>query len=395
MSIHHDIPTDEDLARLSARTEDAISIYLPASPHPQERQTGQVALKSAVDEAIRRLRSEHPGPERPAAVLDDIRSRWQDVDSDPDVWGRLSASLAVFLAPTTERSPGLTEVFVLPNHLQYALTVGDHFDVGQLLRSVTYPHEAWALTLSANRWTLWHATAEARIAPVPVLGDHPDDANEASHRNLERGRGDSIPLGRDEGRKLLLDQYAHRVSDAVTFELNARHVPRDVPFFLFAAEPLLSQFTAHFLRTSIPVSGAADTLGADDLDDRVRQGLDSHYTALAEAEVARIADDSAAGLVATEPDRIARAAVQGAVDTLLFNFTVELLGRIDETTGALELLPGGEQSFPDGGPADDVLARIAVLVLRQGGQVLAVRGDEVSGPIWNRLAVAHLRHTVA
>ena len=36
-----------------------------------------------------------------------------------------------------------------------------------------------------------------------------------------------------------------------------------------------------------------------------------------------------------------------------------------------------------------------MLVLASGGEVIAVRPDEVSGDVWNGTAVAHLRYALA
>jgi Na+-transporting NADH:ubiquinone oxidoreductase subunit NqrB len=41
------------------------------------------------------------------------------------------------------------------------------------------------------------------------------------------------------------------------------------------------------------------------------------------------------------------------------------------------------------------LGMVAMLVLASGGEVIAVRPDEVSGDVWNGTAVAHLRYALA
>ncbi|MCK0114126.1 hypothetical protein MWU75_18455 [Ornithinimicrobium sp. F0845] len=381
MTTHHELPTSDDLDLLSARTEHALSIYLPTSPSPQERNVAQATVKSAFDEAARRLKEDGATH----GLIESLRRQWQAVDEDSELWGKLSSSLAIFLAPE------VNEVFVLPNKLEPQSQLSDHFDLGQLLRSVTYPHEAYALTLSANSWQLWHATADARIAPLELEGDYPTDAADATNRETIRGRDKNRGLVGDEGKKALLDKYAHRVAEAVTTELNRRRVRADTPFFLFAAEPLLSQFTDRFDREVIQVQGAAERVGADQLDDQVRQGLDRHFAERVNTRMARIADTVSSGLVATDLVDISKAATRGLVDTLLFNFTVDVYGRIDEVSGALERVADGERFLPDGATAYDLLSQLAVRVLRQGGTVLAVRDDEVSHELWNSLAVAQLR----
>ena len=90
---------------------------------------------------------------------------------------------------------------------------------------------------------------------------------------------------------------------------------------------------------------------------------------------------SARGLVATDVADIARAAVAGAVSTLVYNFTVDILGRLDDTTG--------EVSYGDDGY--DLLSRIAVIVLDKDGEVIAARPEEITADIWNNTAVAALR----
>lgn len=384
MTTHHQLPSTADLDRLSARTEHAVTIYVPTSPNPRERGVSQTAVKSAFDDAVRRLRQDGASH----ALVETLRAQWQAVDRDTDLWGSLSSSLALFLAPE------VNEVFVLPNSLEPQSQLADHFDLGQLLRSVTFPHEAYALTLSANSWGLWHATAKARIAPLEIAGDHPSDAAAATNRESIRSRDKNRGLVGDEGKKTLLDAYAHRVAEAVTTELNRRSVAADTPFFVFGADPLLSQFTERFDRAVIQVKGAAERLTADHLDEQVRHRLDEVYAERANDRLHAVADTVSGGLVATDLGDIARAATQGMVHTLLFNFTVDIYGRIDEVSGAVERVAEGERTLPDGAPAYDLLSQIAVLVLRQGGDVLALRDDEVSHPIWNSVAVAQLRGTL-
>ena len=384
MTTHHGLPTADELKRLSARTDNAITIYVPTSPNPRERSVSQVAVKSAFDDAIRRLKQE--GSKH--ALIEQLRAQWQAVDQDAGLWGKLSSSLAIFLAPE------VNEVFVLPNQLEPQHQLADYFDLGQLLRSVTFPHEAYAVTLSAKNWSLWHATAEERIAQVELEGDYPTDAAEATHRESIQGRGMNRKLVGDEGKKALLDQYAYRVAEFVGKELTRKGVGRDVPLFVFAADPLLTQFSEHVDRDVIQVAGAADALQADQLDEQVRHGLDQHYARQANAELDRIANMVSAGLVATDLAEISQAATRGLVDTMLFDFTVDIYGRIDETSGDLQRLDA-EVTFDNGAPAYDLLSQLALMVLNQGGRVIAVRNSEVSNTVWNSVAVASLRGAIS
>ena len=384
MTVHHEIPTAEDLHRLGAKTENAVSIYIPTTPIPTARRENQLALKTVVDGVTRKLKQHNVD----RAVVEGLREQWRQVDQDPDLWAKLSASLAVFLTPTANES------YVLPNRLVTSYQVGNAFDIGQLLRSVTYPHEAYAVTVSANEWALWHATAESRAARVTLQGDYPTDAADANNKTSIRGRQHKRRLVGDEGRKVMLDRYALRLADAVKSEFNKRGVGSDVPLFVFATEPLLSMFASQFGAEVIKVAGASDALKPEGIDRSIRDGLDEFYAHQVNLELDGIANETSAGLVAGNVSDIARAAASGMVATLLFNFTADEYGSIDESSGVIRRAPEGSRTFPDGTPAINLLSEIAVLVLAHRGRVLAIRGDEASSPAWNHVAVAHLRHAL-
>ena len=99
-------------------------------------------------------------------------------------------------------------------------------------------------------------------------------------------------------------------------------------------------------------------------------------------------------LVATDLAEISQAATRGLVDTMLFDFTVDIYGRIDETSGDLQRLDA-EVTFDNGAPAYDLLSQLALMVLNQGGRVIAVRNSEVSNTVWNSVAVASLRGAIS
>ena len=130
-----------------------------------------------------------------------------------ELWSRLSSSLAIFVSEDS------AEVFVLPNDLTNQHQVARYFDLGQLVRTVTAPQQAYALTLSSNGWHLWGATATTRAAKLELAGSHPTDAADATHRESVRGPQPSNRSTGDEARKQLLETYAKRVAEAVDSEL--------------------------------------------------------------------------------------------------------------------------------------------------------------------------------
>jgi hypothetical protein len=119
MTIHHQIPEAADFARLTGDFDPAVSIYLATSTVPASGRARTV-FKSALDSVAGQLVD-------PAGVV----AQGEAILADEKLWGALSRSLAVFLTATS------TELFVLPNRLDDQIAVGTHFELGQLLRSVS------------------------------------------------------------------------------------------------------------------------------------------------------------------------------------------------------------------------------------------------------------------
>ncbi|MGN0063318.1 MAG: hypothetical protein ACI379_03685 [Nocardioides sp.] len=371
MSPRYELPGADDLVRLGDRHELAVTIYVKTDP--ADREKSRLNAKSAVDEAVRTVRARGAA----AAVEAALRSEWEEI-AQSDVWMDLSHSLALFLADDGH------EVYVLANDLDDQIQVGTRFDVGQLVRAVTTPQEAYALTLSADGWNLWHATAASRAAEVELEGEHPSDVADATNRATVRDRGHVRRLVGDEGRTVLLEKYAAKVAEAVGSELKL--ADESVPLFLFAAAPLVDLYAAeHTGRPLVQVEGAADELKAHEIDEVVRAELPTLNSRRVDEVVAGVLDGTAAGLVATDLADIARAAAFGAVATLVFDFTVEVRGELDPDTGVLTYDPAGQ----------DLLSAVAVEVLAKGGEVIAVRSAEVSAPGWNGTALAGLRHALS
>ncbi|HEU5486665.1 MAG TPA: hypothetical protein VFU98_17300 [Microlunatus sp.] len=374
MATRFQLPTLDDLTRLAEPHDLAVSIYVATSPIVSERTTSQVTAKSSFDACLTQVRES--GARHAEGAL---RQQWESVVDD-DLWSRLSSSLAIFVSEES------AEVFVLPNDLTNQHQVARYFDLGQLVRSVTAPQQAFALTLSANRWGLWEATATTRAAPVELAGTYPTDAADANHRDTIRGPQPSNRSTGDEARKQLLETYAKRVADAVDHELGRLDPHAEAPLFLFATDPLLDLYRSGEKRREIhTVPGAPDDLKAFQIDEKIRDRLTGLNSRRTSARVERIGNDVSAGLVLTDVSDIARAAVNGAVDVLVYDFEVDILGRIDGSSGEVTY---AEEESAD---AYDLLSRIAMTVLAGGGEVIAVRRDEIHAEVWNGTAVAHLR----
>ncbi len=371
--IRYHLPTVDDLVRLGEPQTNAVTVYLPTSPTPVGREQAATGVKSAIDKSLRKLRS--TGAD--AGELDAIRQQWEALAQDPALWSRLSGSLAIFLS--NENS----EEFVLPNTLETQSQAGEYFDLGQLVRAVTGSQDAFALTLSSNGWNLWKASADTRAVELELGGEYAADAADANNRMTVRGRKHIHRLVGDEGRKAMLERYARTVSDAMRAELGKLDPNANKPVFVFAVDPLLSMIQGEGLPWRlVSVPGSPDNLRPDQIDQAVRERIGAVASERVSARAETIGDGFASGLAAKDLAQIARAAARGAVSTLIYDFTVDVLGTMDDTTG--------EITFDEDGY--DLLSRIAIQVLKTGGLAIAVRPEEVKAEIWNGQVLAQLRH---
>jgi hypothetical protein len=373
--IRYHLPTVEDLLRLGEPQSNAVTVYLPTSPTPEGRAKAVTAGKSAIDESLRKLKASGASP----ADLEAIREQWDLIAEDPALWGRLSNSLAIFISTET------SEEYVLPNSLERQSQAGEYFDIGQLVRAVSTPQDAFALTLSSNGWNLWRASADARAEELELSDEYPLDVADATHRMTARGRQHLRRLVGSEGKKLLLERYARTVADAMKSELGRIDPHANKPVFVFAAEPLLSLIQGESLPWKlVPVHGSPDNLRPHQIDEAVRERIGAVAAEQVSARAEAIGDGLTAGLAITDLAQIARAASRGAISTLIYDFTVDIMGTIDDATGQLV--------YDDDGY--DLLSRIAVLVLQKGGEAIAVRPEEVTASVWNGQVLAQLRHTL-
>lgn len=402
MTVHYELPTTADFAALAGPHHPAITIYASTSPVVSERERAEVAVKSAFDEAVEQLKASDAAGTDIAAV----RAERDKILGDQQLWGGLARSMAIFV------SPGLSEVFVLPNRLDDAVHVGSHFTLGQLLRAPSQDQEAFAITLSAHEWGLWHATATERATRLDVDPAGTANLDEATNREpgedkprgSNRGRGSISAQGGasrlmgDEGRKTLLDLYAKRVADVVRRELQQRDADEHAPLFVFAAEPLLSLFIDRSRngRRIVAVPGAPDRLGAAEIDDAVRHQLAKLNVREAESALRQLTE-GAAGRVERDLAAIAREAADGAVECLWFDFTTSVNGTLDRESGAVQFATGNGtgDELTDGTHAGDLLPQLALLVIAKGGKVVTVRSDDLDGNLWSGPAMAELRFALA
>lgn len=361
MTLHTDIPSRSEVERLIAVRDPAcVSIYVPTSVITRDAQAARIELKNLTATAVTQLEA----AQADARAVAGVREGLGDLVDDDDFWTVQARSLAVFASSAGVRT------FRLPNRLASGVEVADRFYLKPLLRAVTFPQAAFVLALAAGSVRLVEVAREGPPFTVDVPGLPTDAASAAGKASI----ADRSPVGRiqgAEGQKVRLRQYARKVDQALRGVLTGL----EQPLILAATEPLASIYRAvnsypHLAEPAIP--GNPEEATVEQLAVAARTVLDQLYarelSAIRDLFEQRFEQGRASSDVAT----VARAATQGAVDTVLVDIDEKVPGFVDEETGAVTFAPDDAASY---GVVDETVRR----VLLSGGRVLAVRRSDVPG----------------
>lgn len=360
-----DIPTAVDFAELTQHRHAAsVSLYAAtagagraAVAHDPE--SAQLALRSAANDALNELADASISKQE----RDSISAALADLERDREFWGTQARTVAVFVAP------GVLRAFRLRNELPQRSGVGDRFDVGPLVRATTFGHRGFVLALEAGQVRLLALASDATASAIPL--DVDEDAPLALETTATDGRFDRHSADGTLGPKVGQRRYCSMVQDAVLAAIG----DATDPLVLAAATDLEPAYRAvntypGLIEQGIEANPAS--LDVEELATRAR-------TVLAEHAAAELADWreqfgtlEANGRASAQLSDVARAASAGLVDTLLFDLESDQEGAIDEA---------GTINFADepGPRTYAIVDEIAARVLRLGGVVRAVRGDDLPG----------------
>lgn len=357
-----DSPTRDEVMRLSAvRRPGAVSIYLETTPVTQEIGASRIAFANAVRTAMEQLSAS----DLPRGALDALAEDLDDLAEDDDFWARQARTLAVLA------TPGSVRTFRLANRVVPTVQVSDRFHLKPLLRALTFPHAGFVLALSENGARLVEFFADQAAGEVPVPG-MPRDAASAVGKASINDRSHSRRITGSEGKKVRLAQYARGVEAALRPVLAGNALP----LVLASNPPLAPIFRSvsgypHLVDGGI--EGEVDRMTDAELVALARPVLDALYAGdVAEAR-ALFARREGQGRTTTDLSTAARAAVRGAIETLMVDMDGVVAGTLDETTG--EIAFAGSEGPESYGVADQV----ALTALATGAKVLSVRKDDLPG----------------
>ncbi len=358
--LHIDLPTRAEIDRLARyRGQPAVSIFMRTTPLTQDAQADRITLKNLLKDAEGQMRAANVGKREVADVEEHIAA----LIDDDEFWMTQAHSLAIFA------TSGSIQTFRLPNRLANLVEVSDRFHLSPLIRSVTFPHEAYVLAIGIGSVRLIDVTADLPPATVSISG-LPKDFNHAlgKRSHLERPGGMAGPEASSEA--ALLTRYARTVDQALRHTL-AGH---EAPLIVAAAEPMASIYRRvstypHTAHEVIP--GSADDTPDHVLATEARKILDKIYAEQIQDFKALYETRAAQGRATADVAQAARAATYGAVDTLIVDMDATLSGQVADDDGAVTF-----DAKPDG-VNYSVLDEVARRALGTGARVIAVRSADL------------------
>ena len=374
-------PSVDDLVRLTMGGRDCVTVYqpiLPAEVVPAPKpylahRRLRNELDAAMTTAVNRLVGRGAGHDTHWA----IRQQFAELTRDARFEGQ---AVALFLSAKSATG------FVLPDRIEASLRVGDHFDLGPLLRAVTMARHVYGVTLTEDDWGLWEATGGEPARQL--AGESREDAPSALDPRVA-----AFKLYR-----LVTDSPAYFLARSAFIERAMQRVRERLAVLdatgsglvvLFPDDDIVSELSlgrltedARLGRPVEVVHGDSETLTPG----RIGRILRRHGRRFVQQElsgrIARLRAEHAVGYPSTDLAEIAVAAAAGRVRTFVYDSTDVRYGLLDRRTGRFEPDQWGY----------DALARIAVDVLAAGGEAYAVTPDEILAGVMDTPVLAEIAY---
>ena len=367
--------TTESLAELvSVHQPPCLSLYQPTHRRHPGKQQDPIRFRNLVKELEASLRQKYPAVETRSVL-----APFEALAHQHDFWNHTLDGLAVLGCPT------LFRVFRLPRPVGEFAVVADSFHTKPLRRLLQTVDRYQVLGISLQKIRLFEGNRDAldEIDPAPgvprniteSLGDELTEPHltVASYGGVGQG---SAPMHHgDGGRQDAVHADAERFFRAVDRAVLEHHSrPSGLPLILAALPEHHHLFreVSHnpfLMAEGLPVN--PDTLPIDDLRKRAWQVVEPEY----QVKLATLAEEFAAakskGLGNDDLAQVAEAAAAGRVATLLIESLRQIAGRLDGTTGRVEV---ADLSNPQG---DDLLDDLGELVGRMGGRVWVIPAERM------------------
>jgi hypothetical protein len=377
MTQHRTLLTPEALTELtSVHQLPCLSLYQPTHRRHPENQQDPIRYRNLVKELEASLQQTYPAVETRLLL-----EPFDALAHDHDFWNHTLDGLAVL------GGSGLFRVFRLQRTVVELAVAADSFHTKPLRRVLQSVDRYQVLGLSLHQIQLFEGDRnvldEVDLAPgVPrtiteALGDELTEPHltvasyggvGGAHTPMRHGQG-----GKKDEMDIDADRF-FRAIDRAVLEHHSR--PSGLPLMLAALPEHHHRFhqVSHnpFLM-AVGLNSNPDVLSIDELRERVWQVVEPQY----QARLVTLADEFVAvkskGLGSDDLAQVAQAAAAGRVATLLIEADRQLAGRLDGSTGRVEV---AALSHPQ---VDDLLDDLGELVEKMGGRVLVVPVERMPG----------------
>ena len=369
--------TIESLAELaSGHQTPCLSLYQPTHRHGPENQQDPIRFRHLVKELETSLRQKYPAVETPLLV-----EPFEELARDHTFWNHTLDGLAVL------GGPSLFRVFQLQRPVVELAVVADSFHTKPLRRFLQSVGRYQVLGLSLQKIQLFEGNRYTldEIDPAPEV---PRTITEALGAELTKPHqtvasyggvsGDSTPMHYSHGgKKDDADVDAERFFRAVDHAVIEHHSqPSGLPLILAALPEHHHLFHRVSHNRFLMAEGLTinpDVLPVDELRERAWQVVEPQY----QARLAALADEFAVaksnGLGSDDLPQVAQAAAAGRVATLLIEADRRITGRLDGSTGRVEV---ADLNHPQ---VDDLLDDLCELVEKMGGRVMVMPAEQMPG----------------
>ena len=368
-SLKHD-----DLVLLLADHEPpCVSLYQPTHRRHPENLQDPIRYRNLLKTLEESLRLKYSGNQ-----ADVLLAPFQKLANDIDFWNHTQDGLAVMGAP------GLFRVFKFQRTVPELAVVASSFHVKPMLRIFQSAERYQVLSLNRREIKLFEGNRnildEVELAegvprtitdalgaeltePHQTVASHGGTALGSSMRHAHGSRKDELEIDEDR---------FFRAVDRRILERHSR--PSGLPLILAALTQYHNPFHGISHNPMLMPKGIeldANSLTIDQLRQQAWEIVEPDLRARLKKLAGEFEEARSKGLGADDLAKIAEAAAQARVGTLLVEMERRIPGRLDYATGRVTL---SGLEHPE---VDDLLDDLAELVLRKGGKVVVVPATDM------------------
>ncbi len=358
--------TEKELRELSEQSGDVcVSLLMPLSQQPDEREANRIRLKNLIKQAEKQLTAV-------SIKAADLLVPAMELLSNGGLHRQKSAGLAIFM------KPDFTRHFFVPATMPELAVVSRQFHIKPLMPLLHDNRPFHILALSQNKVTLFQAT-HYHIEPV-TLPDLPENMAQALwYDDPEKQLQYHTSMGQNAAyhghevaaeKKGAVLRYFRQINEVVTAYLHAKQTPLILACveYLF---PIYQEANTYAGLADKGIVGNPDEASPAELQQQAWQLVSSHFEEEKLAAAEQYQALAATERASADITEIVPAAHFGRVDTLFTSVDQHQWGQFDDESGQVELYETAEPN------AVDLLDWAAAQTLRNGGTVYVVDPQEI------------------